>query len=102
MILNDIFERFAQQSPVAVMARAALEHALSPLAIDSLFEQTAHRQYTRTLMFSSVVDVMGAVVTQIHPAVHAAYRAKAHTLGVSIRALYDKLDRTEPALSARR
>ena len=100
MILDEIFERFAQQSPVAVMARAALEHALSSLAIDSLFEQTAERQYTRTLLFSSVVDLMGAVVARIHPAVNAAYRARAETLGVSIRALYDKLDRTEPALSA--
>ena len=53
MVLDDIFERFAQQSPVAVMARAALEHALSPQAIDALFEQTAQRQYTRTLLFSS-------------------------------------------------
>jgi len=100
MVLDEIFERFAQQSPVAVMARAALEHALSPLAIDSLFEQIAQRQYTRTLLFSSVVDLMGAVVAKIHPAVNAAYRARAETLGVSLRALYDKLDRTEPAISA--
>ncbi len=100
MILDDVFERFVQQSPVAVMARAALEHALSPLAIDSLFERTAQRQYTRTLLFSSVVDLMGAVVAKIQPAVNAAYRARAETLGVSIRALYDKLDRTEPGLSA--
>ena len=41
MVLDDIFERFAQQSPVTVMARAALEHALSPQAIDALFERTA-------------------------------------------------------------
>ena len=82
------------------MARAALEHAVSPLAIDSLFEQTAQRQYTRTLLFSSIVDLMGAVVAKIHPAVNAAYRARAETLGVSIRAHYDKLDRTEPGLSA--
>lgn len=100
MILNDVLERFAQQSPVAVMARAALEHAFSPLAIDSLLEPTANRQYTRTPMFPSVVDVMGAVVTQTHPASHAAYRAKAEALGVSIRALYNKLDRTEPVPSA--
>ena len=100
MVLDEVFERFAQQSPVAVMARAALEHALSPLAIDSLFEQVAERQYTRTLLFSSVVDLMGAVVARIHPAVNAAYRARAETIGVSIRALYDKLNRTEPGLSA--
>src|SRR5512135_3113886 len=100
MVLDDIFERFAQQSPVTVMARAALEHTLSPQAIDALFEQTAERQYTRTLLFSSVVDLMGSVVAQIQPAVNAAYRAKAEVLGVSIRAVYDKLERREPGLSA--
>ena len=100
MVLDDIFERFARQSPVTVMARAALEHALSPQAIDALFEKTAQRQYTRTLLFSSLVDLMGSVVAKIQPAVNAAYRAKAETLGVSIRAVYDKLERMEPGLSA--
>jgi IS4 transposase len=100
MVLDDIFERFARESPVTVMARAALEHTLSPQAIDALFEQTAQRQYTRTLLFSSVVDLMGAVVAGIQPAVNAAYRAKAEALGVSLRAVYDKLDRTEPGVSA--
>ena len=100
MVLGDIFERFIQQSPVAVMTRAALEHALAPEAIDALFERAAQRQYTRTLLFSSVVDLMGAVVAKIQPAVNAAYRAKADALGVSLRAVYDKLERLEPALSA--
>jgi len=96
----EIFERFAQQSPVTVMVRAALEHALSPQAIDALFEQTARRQYTRTLLSSSVVDLMGTVVAKVQPAVNAAYRAKADALGVSLRAVYDKLERMEPGLSA--
>ena len=100
MVLDDIFERFARLSPVAVMARAALEHALAPQAIDALFERTAQRQYTRTLLFSSVVDLMGTVVAGVQPAINAAYRARAETLGVSLRAVYDKLERTEPAISA--
>jgi IS4 transposase len=100
MVLDDIFERFAEQSPVTVMARAALEHALAPQAIDRLFEETAERQYTRTLLFSSVVDLMGSVVAKIQPAINAASRAKAEALGVSLRAVYDKLERLEPGLSA--
>jgi hypothetical protein len=100
VVLDDIFERFARQSPVTVMARAALEHALSPQAIDALFERTAERQYTRTLLFSSVVDLMGSVVARVQPAINAAYRARAETLGVSLKAVYDKLDRTEPGVSA--
>ena len=86
MVLDDIFERFARQGPVTVMARAALEHALAPQAIDALFERTAERQYTRTLLFSSVVDLMGSVVAKIQPAVNAAYRARAESASGSERA----------------
>jgi IS4 transposase len=100
MVLDNIFERFAEQSSVTVMARAALEHALSPGAIDALFEQAAERQYTRTLLFSTVVDLMATVVCNVRPAIHAAFQANAETIGVSLRAVYDKIDRTEPGVSA--
>jgi hypothetical protein len=100
MVLDTIFERFAEQSPVTVMARAALEHALSPGAIDALFENVAERQYTRKLLFSQVVDLMSTVVCNIRPAIHAAFQANAEAIGVSLRAVYDKLDRTEPGVSA--
>src|SRR3954464_6244893 len=100
MVLDDIFERFAEQTPVTVMARAALEHALSPRAIDALFEDVAQRQYTRKLLFSQVVDLMGTVVCNVRPAIHAAFLANAESIGVSLRAVYDKIDHTEPGLSA--
>src|SRR3954449_11558172 len=100
MVLDRIFERFAEQSPVTVMARAALEHALDPGAIDALFENVAERRYTRTLLFSTVVDLMGTVVCNVRPAIHAAFQANAESIGVSLRAVYDKIDRTEPGLSA--
>jgi IS4 transposase len=100
MVLDDVFERFAEQSPVTVMARAALEHALNPRAIDALFEQAAERQYTRTLLFSTVVDLMATVVCNVRPAIHAAFQANAESIAVSLRAVYDKIDRTEPGVSA--
>ena len=100
MILDHIFERFAEQSPVTVMARAALEHALAPQAVDGIFEAVAQRQYARTLLFSTVVDLMGTVVCNIRPALHAAFQAHAESIGVSLRAVYDKIDRLEPGVSA--
>jgi IS4 transposase len=100
MVLDTIFDRFAEQGPVTVMARAALEHALNPGAIDALFERAADRQYTRTLLFSTVVDLMATVVCNVRPAIHAAFQAHAETIGVSLRAVYDKIDRTEPGVSA--
>ncbi len=100
MILGDVFERFAQDSPLSVMARGVMENALSPKLVVELFEDVADQQYTKRLLFSSIVDLMSLVVCRIQPAVHAAYQAHAETLDATVQAVYGKLDRTEPALSA--
>ena len=76
MILSDVFERFAQDSPLTVMARGLLENALNPTALDQLFEDVADQQYTKKLLFSSVVDLMSLVVCGIQPALNAAYKKK--------------------------
>jgi IS4 transposase len=100
MLLNDVFERFAQDCPVPVMVRGLLENTLSPLFLDELFDSAAESQYTRTLLFSAVVDLMGLVVNRIRPAVNAAYHARAETIGVSLKSVYNKLDNIEPVISA--
>lgn len=100
MILGEVFERFAQDSPLTVMAQSVMENALNPAIVDQLFEDVAEVQFTRKLLFSSVVDLMSLVVCRIKPAIHSAYKAREATIGVSVKAVYDKLDRTEPGLSA--
>jgi IS4 transposase len=40
------------------------------------------------------------VVCRIRPAINAAYQARAGTIDASLKAVYDKLDRTEPAIAA--
>jgi IS4 transposase len=100
MILGDVFERFAQDSPLTVMARGLMENALSPSLVDQLFEDVAEKQYTKKLLFSSIVDLMSSVVCRIQPAICAAYQAHAETIDGSLKAVYGKIDRTEPALSA--
>jgi hypothetical protein len=100
MILGDVFERFAQDAPLSVMARGVMENALGPKLVDELFEHVADKQYTKRLLFSSIVDLMSLVVCRIRPAIHAAYQAHAETLDATVQAVYGKLDRTEPALSA--
>ena len=100
MLLNDVFERFVQDSPVSVMVRGLLENTLSPRFLDELFEDVAELQYTRNLLFSSVVDLMGLVVNRIQPAVHSAYHARAQAIGVSLKSVYNKLDNLETAVSA--
>ena len=100
MILSDVFERFAAACPLPVMARATLENALNPQIVDQLFEDVADRQYTRKILFSSIVDLMSLVVCRIRPAINAAYQARAGTSDASLKAVYDKRDRTEPAIAA--
>ncbi len=100
MILGDIFERFSQDSPLSVMAQGLMENALSPRIVDQLFEDVAERQYTNKLLFSTIVDLMSVVVCRIRPSIHAAFQARAETVGATIDAVDDKLDGTEPALSA--
>lgn len=61
-MLGAVFERFVQQSPVSVMMRGLMERIFEPEALDELFEATAQEQYTRELLFSSVVNLMSLVV----------------------------------------
>lgn len=100
MILSDVFDRFAQDSPLTVMAQGILENALDPTALDQLFEDAAEQQYTKKLLFSSVVDLMSLVVCRIQPAINAAYKDKADTLPVTIQAVYGKVNHVEPVTSA--
>jgi hypothetical protein len=100
MILSEVFERFAEESPVSVMARATLENALTPTDVDALFEDVAQEQYTRELLFSDVVDLMAMVVCKIRPSINAAYKKHAATLGVTRQAVYQKINGTEPPVAA--
>jgi len=97
MVLSEVFDCFAMQSPVCVMARATMENVLAPERLDGLFARTAVRQRPSELLFSAVADLMGLVVCRIRPSMHAAFQAG--DLGVTIKALYDKVKRIEPAVS---
>src|SRR6266550_1369628 len=100
MLLGHVFERFVEKTPFAVMARSLLERTLTPEALDGLFEEKADVQYTRELTFSSVVDLMGQVVTSAFPSVRAAYLDKSFGISVSLTSLYNKLQGIEPEVAA--
>jgi len=100
MILSDVFERFSQDSPLSVMAQGVMENAMNPQVLDRLFADVAQKQFTNKLLFSTIVDLMSVVVCRIRPSIHAAFQARADTVGATIDAVYDKLDGTETAVSA--
>jgi len=99
MILSKAFDKFVEETPVCVMIRGSLEFALSDQFVNQIFETTAQRQYTRELLFSDVVDVMGSVVCQVFPSVNAAYQKQQDRFTVSRRALYDKINLIEPGVT---
>lgn len=94
-----IFERFVQESPVAVMVRATLENAFSAPALDRLFVCTAEQQYTRTLLFSTVVELLTTGVVRQEKSLHAAFQQHRHQGAVGISSLYEKLARLETGVS---
>src|SRR3954454_9982668 len=61
VIRNFVLERFEQRAPASVMARVALEHALPSEWIDAVFEEHRQRQYSRELLFSTVIELVTLV-----------------------------------------
>src|SRR5688572_18496213 len=100
MIHSDVFERFVEDSPVCVMVQTLLENALSPTTVDTLFERHAELQYTRDLLFFDVVHLMSLVVCGIRPSINSAFKKMAPVLGVTRKAVYDKINRVETTTSA--
>jgi len=74
-MLGKVFQRFVENSPLSVMVRGTLERVLGAEQLDAWYARTAQKQYTRTLLFSTVYDLLSQVVFRIKPSVHAAYRA---------------------------
>jgi hypothetical protein len=99
MILSEVIDRFEKKAPVCVMVRATMENVLSAERLDALFEDAAERQENKRLMFSTVADMLGLVACKIQPSVHAAYQARAEEIGVTVKAVYDKLQRMEGNVS---
>ena len=98
-MISAIFEQFVTASAPSVMVRALMERIFCAENLDELFEANAEKQYTRELLFSSVVGLMSLVVSGIHPSVNAAYKALEKQIGVSKPALYGKLNGLEPQIS---
>ena len=64
MIFDELLRPFVERRPVAVMARACLEHAFAADDLEALFTRVATAQYERTLTFAALVDLLAAVVTR--------------------------------------
>jgi IS4 transposase len=96
-MFEEVMKHFEREAPVSVMARVALEGAITSQWVDEVFAAHRQRQYPRELLFSTVVELMTLVSLGLSPSLYAA-ATKAQHLPVSLAALYDKVNRTEPAI----
>ncbi len=100
MFFSDVLKRFMNFSPIPVMVRILLERLLSPKNINSIFENNAENQYSRELLFSTLFDMMGLVVTKVFPSINAVYTTKKSDIGVSLASVYNKLNGLELGISS--
>ncbi len=80
-MLGQVFERFAQKSPISVMVRGMLERVLGTEQLDAWYARTAQKQYTHTLLFATIYDLLSQAVFRIKPSVHTAYRDHEEKIG---------------------
>lgn len=97
---QQVLDRYEARAPIALAVRLALEHTFAATEIDASFAQTRQLQYDKVLHFSTVVDVMAAVVTHGVPSINAGPKALGDALPVSRTAFYNKLNATETPISA--
>ena len=55
---DSILQKFVKKSPVTVMVQGLLEYLLNGDKLNEWFENNNGIQYTRNLLFSSVVAIM--------------------------------------------
>jgi hypothetical protein len=61
-MLGKVFARFVEKGPICVMVRGTLERALGADQLGAWFARTAKKQSPRTVLFSTVYDILSQVV----------------------------------------
>jgi hypothetical protein len=99
-MLGKVFDRFMEKSPISVMVRGTLERVLGAEHLDAWFARTAQKQSTRTVLFSTVSDILSQVVFRSKPSVRAAYRDQEDQVGASLISVDSQLNGVETHTSA--
>ncbi len=94
-MFNELIQKIAEKSPVAVMAVGMMKNVFSAEKIDAIFQQYRRTQRKSPWLFSLVVSLMTVIVCKIRPAVHAAFKALDGNTPGGLSSLYDKIDGIE-------
>lgn len=100
MVFEAIIEQAAKNLPVTAMVRSLLEQSLNASVLDELFEEYRRLQYAREVLFSTIVHLLSLVVSKVRPSFNAAIMAIVEDIKVSKQALWAKINRTDPEVSA--
>lgn len=95
MPFDELIERFTKEAPVATMVRALTANILSAEELNAIFRDSAVRQRESKLLFSMIVDLLSLAVSKAKRSLHAAFQTRREALGVSAKALYDKVQGVE-------
>ena len=95
MLFEPLFERFACGTPLSVMTRSLLENVLQPKPLDDLFERLADKQYTKELLFSTLVETMALVACRLYKSPRAVYTEHPEWFPVTLKCVYEKLQGVE-------
>jgi hypothetical protein len=93
-MFGEILQVFAEKSPVTVMVHGLLARILNAEPIDAWFETIRDVQYTKKILFSSLLGIMLQVVCRVLRSIHVAYLNS--DIEASRMALYAKLQNLEP------
>jgi len=83
-----------------VMVRGTLERVLGADQLDAWFARTAQKPYPRTVLFSTVYDILSHGVLRITPSVRAAYQDHKDQGGASLLSLSNQLNGVETHTAA--
>ena len=96
---DEVFQRFANERPIATVVQLVLRRLLDPKIVDEVFRENAEKQYERSLLFSALTHLMSSVVLGKYASVNAGFKKFANRLGVALNSVYEKLKRVEPETS---
>jgi hypothetical protein len=98
---NRVFGQYETKSTFATLVRSVIQRVMPATTLDKLFNDNAQKQYQRTLLFSTVMELMSNVVLGTHPSLHNAYVDMKDDIPVALKSVYNKLNNTEPELAAK-
>jgi hypothetical protein len=84
---DTVFSRYETKPPFTTIVRVTLQRLMPASKLDNLFNSTTTKQYQRTLLFSTTMELMFGVVLGTHSSLHNAYLDMQDKIPVSLKSI---------------